>query len=74
MLARWLLGGGQLGLQRPSLRRARAGLTARLLLGELQGVLGRDVGAQASGVKKLTAVFALLLAKGAFSSVLVLPA
>ena len=69
-----LLGGGNLGRELPSLRRAGARLTALLLLGELQGVLGGDMGAQAGSVKELPAVFALLFAKAAFLPVGVLPA
>ena len=68
-----LLGGGNLGRELPSLRRAGARLTA-LLLGELQGVLGGDMGAQAGSVKELPAVFAFLFAKAAFLPVGVLPA
>ena len=69
-----LLGGGNLGRELPSLRRAGARLTALLLLGELQGVLGGDMGAQAGSVKELPAVFALMFAKAAFLPVGVLPA
>ena len=69
-----LLGGGNLGRELPFLRRAGARLTALLLLGELQGVLGGDMGAQAGSVKELPAVFAFLFAKAAFLPVGVLPA
>ena len=69
-----LLGGGNLGRELPSLRRAGARLTALLLLGELQGVLGGDMGAQAGSVKELPAVFAFRFAKAAFLPVGVLPA
>ena len=56
-----LLGGGNLGRELPSLRRAGARLTALLLLGELQGVLGGDMGAQAGSVKELPAVFRMFV-------------
>ena len=69
-----LLGGGNLGRELPSLRRAGARLTALLLLGELQGVLGGDMGAQSGSVKYIPAVFSFLFAKAAFLPVGVLPA
>ena len=65
-------GGGQLGCELPSLRRARARFTAYFLLGEFGRVLRGHMGAQARGMVCFPTVFAFFLSEAALAPIWIL--